>query len=57
MKDITKMVDTDVQVNVSQLFSQIEKWIDELEEDPIDDIIYTTLESVVDLVLENCEGE
>ena len=57
MKDITKMVDADAQINVAQLFSQIEKWIDELEEDPIDDIIYTTLESVVDLVLENCEGE
>lgn len=57
MKDITKMVDADAQVNVAQLFSKIEKWIDELEEDPIDDIIYTTLESVVDLVLENCEGE
>lgn len=52
MKNITKMVDADAQINVARLFDQIEKWINELEDDPFDDVVYTTLEGVVDLVVD-----
>lgn len=53
--DVTDIIKSDAVIDASQVLMEIAEWADSLTGDLMDDVVLHTLESVVDIIIDNCE--
>lgn len=57
MVDVTELIKSDARVDAAVVLQELVTWADSLTGDLLDDVVYNTLESVVDIIIDNCYWE